>query len=92
MELFSNELQVTDQTPPMFLAHARDDTVVPPEHSRLLHEALQSHQVATKYLELPSGGHGLNRYQGPMWDAWQAQSLQWLAEQKMIPQADAPAR
>jgi hypothetical protein len=29
-------------------------------------------------LELPSGGHGLNGYKGPMWDAWQTQSLQWL--------------
>lgn len=85
MELFSNELQVTDQTPPMFLAHAQDDTVVPPEHSRLLHEALEAHHVATEYLELPSGGHGLNHYQGPMWDAWQARSLQWLAQLKMIP-------
>jgi len=89
VKLFSNELQVTDQTPPMFLAHAKDDTVVPPDHSRMLHEALKAHQVATEYLELPSGGHGLNRYQGPMWDAWQARSLKWLAEQKMIPQDDA---
>lgn len=89
VELFSNELQVTDQTPPMFLAHAQDDTVVPPDHSRILHEALKAHSVATEYLELPSGGHGLNRYSGPMWDAWQTRSLKWLAEQKMIPQDDA---
>lgn len=89
VDLFSNEKQVTVQTPPMFLAHAKDDTVVPPDHSRMLHEALKAHRVATEYLELPSGGHGLNRYQGPMWDAWQARSLEWLAGQKTIPPRDS---
>ncbi|MHB8902969.1 MAG: alpha/beta hydrolase [Thermoguttaceae bacterium] len=89
VKLFSNETQVTGQTPPMFLAHAQDDTVVPPVHSRMLHEALEANKVPTEYLELPSGGHGLNGYKGPMWDAWQAGSLQWLADQKIIPQEDA---
>lgn len=87
VELFSNELQVTDRTPPMFLAHALDDKPVPPENSKALYEALQAHKVPSKYLELPSGGHGLNGYKGPMWDAWQQQSLQWLADQKFVPAA-----
>ena len=89
VEMFSNEKQVTGQTPPMFLAHAKDDTVVVPDNSRMIHEALQAHKVATEYLELPSGGHGLNGYKGPMWDAWQAKSLQWLAAQKIIPLRDS---
>jgi len=89
LELFSNEKQVTDKTPPMFLAHAKDDSLVPPENSRTLYEALKAHKVPAKYLELPSGGHGLNGYKGPMWDAWQSGSLQWLASQKLIPRADA---
>jgi len=55
-----------------------------------LYEALKAHNVATEYLELPRGGHGLNGYRGPMWNAWQTKSLQWLAAQKMIPQGDAP--
>ncbi len=86
VDLFSNEKQVTGQTPPMFLAHAKDDTAVVADNSRMLHEALRVHKVATEYLELPSGGHGLNGYKGPMWDAWQAKSLEWLAVQKMMPQ------
>ena len=80
MELFSNERQVTGNTPPAFLAHALDDKVVPPENSRRFAEALRSHNIPAEYLELPSGGHGLNHYQGPMWDAWQKQSLEWLAK------------
>jgi len=91
VELFSNEKQVTGQTPPMFLAHAQDDKVVTPDNSRMLHEALRAHGVATEYLQLPSGGHGLNGYKGPMWDAWQAKSLAWLAAQKLIPARDSTA-
>jgi acetyl esterase/lipase len=87
LELYSNEKQVTADTPPTFLAHARDDRPVPPENSRMFHEALRANNVASRYLELPSGGHGLNGYKGPMWDAWQEQSLRWLAEQKLIPTA-----
>jgi acetyl esterase/lipase len=89
VELFSNEKQVTGQTPPAFLSHAKDDRVVSPEHSRMFCDALKSHGVAAEFLELPRGDHGLNGYKGPMWDAWQAQSLQWLAAQNIIPRGDA---
>jgi acetyl esterase/lipase len=87
VELFSNEKQVTAKTPPVFLAHAKDDRVVVPENSKALYDALQANKVPSKYLELASGGHGLNGYKGPMWDAWQEQSLGWLAELKVIPAA-----
>jgi acetyl esterase/lipase len=83
VDLFSNQKQVTDQTPPMFLAHAKDDTVVVPENSRALYEALRAHNIPAEYLELPSGGHGLNGYQGPMWDAWQSGLLEWLTARKL---------
>ncbi len=85
VDLFSNEKQVTDRTPPTFLAHAKDDRVVVPENSRDFYAALQAHHVPSQYLELPEGGHGLSGYQGPMWDAWQKQLIEWLAAQKMTP-------
>ena len=85
VELFSNEKQITANAPPTFLAHAKDDRPVPPENSRMFYEALRTHKVPAHYLELPSGGHGLNGYQGPMWDAWQKGSLVWLAEMKLVP-------
>jgi hypothetical protein len=47
----------------------------PPDNSRDFHAALLAHHVASDYLELPSGGHGLNGYKGPMWTAWQERSL-----------------
>ncbi len=89
VEQFSNEKRVTSQTPPTFLAHAKDDGVVPPENSKMFYEALRASGVDAKYLELPDGGHGLNGYKGASWDAWQAQSLEWLAAEKMIPGNDA---
>jgi acetyl esterase/lipase len=89
VKLFSNEKQVSPRTPPTFLAHARNDKAVPPENSKAFYEALRANKVPAQYLELPSGGHGLNGYKGPMWDAWQEKSLLWLAEQHVIPQQDA---
>ena len=77
---YSNELQVTAKTPPTFLTHAADDRPVPPANSQMFHDALKARKVPTEYLKLPSGGHGLNGYKGPMWEAWQKRSLEWLDE------------
>lgn len=78
IKLFSNELQVTAQTPPAFLAHAKDDTVVPPENSRMFYDALMKNGVPAEYVELERGGHGLNGYKGPSWNEWQEKSIKWL--------------
>jgi len=77
---YSNDQQVSDQTPPAYLAHAQDDKVVPPSNSASFRDALKAHHVPVEYLELPYGNHGLNGYKGPMWDAWQKGSLEWLAK------------
>jgi acetyl esterase/lipase len=87
VELYSNEKQVTAKTPPAYLAHAKDDRVVVPENSKLFYNALVKNNVAARYLELPSGGHGLNGYKGPNWDMWQEGSLKWLADMKLVPAA-----
>lgn len=88
LQFFSNEKQVTSQTCPTYLAHAIDDRVVSIENSRMFYQALKASKVAGQLLELPSGDHGLNGYKGPMWDAWQSGSLQWLASLGMIPEKD----
>lgn len=85
VELFSNERQVTKESPPAFLAHAVDDKPVPIENSIVFHEAQQKHGLPGRLLKLPDGGHGLNGYKGPSWDAWQAAALDWLRERRMIP-------
>ena len=78
IRLYSCELQVSKQTPPAFLAHAVDDTVVTLENSRLYHQALKAQGIPTRLLELPDGGHGLHGYQGSSWDAWQRESIAWM--------------
>ena len=78
IQRFSCERQVTRQTPPAFLAHAVDDRGVLIDNSRLYHQALQAQGVASKLVELPDGGHGLNGYQGASWDTWQREAILWL--------------
>ncbi|HVJ45723.1 MAG TPA: alpha/beta hydrolase [Luteolibacter sp.] len=85
VELFSNEKQVTENTPPAFLAHAIDDKAVTIDNSRMFQKALSAKGVKAELLELPDGGHGLNGYKGPSWDAWQAGSIAWLKGIEVIP-------
>lgn len=85
--LYSNEKQVTDQTPPAFLAHAQDDKTVPPLNSASFCDALKAHHIPAEYLKLPYGGHGLSGYKGPMWEAWHKGALAWLAQTGFLPPA-----
>lgn len=89
VERFSSERQVTARTPPTFLAHAVDDKPVPIANSRAFHEACRRAGVESRLLELPSGGHGLDGYKGPNWDAWQTGALEFLAGLRLVP-APAP--
>jgi len=85
VRLYSNELQVGDDTPPVFFAHAVDDKAVPIENSRQFVAAMKAHHRAVELLELPSGGHGLNGCKGPLWEQWKAAALVWCAKEKLIP-------
>jgi acetyl esterase/lipase len=80
IQRFSNETQVTAHTPPAYLAHAVDDKLVPLRHSTLFHQAVLAAGGTSTLLELPAGGHGLNGYKGPHWEAWQSGSLEWLSK------------
>jgi len=90
MDRFSGETRVTARTPPTFLAHAVDDRPVPIDNSRSFHAACVRAGVESRLLELPSGGHGLDGYKGPQWDAWQSAAIAWLASLGMAP-ASPPA-
>jgi acetyl esterase/lipase len=77
---YSNELQVTDQTPPTFLVHAGDDTVVPVQNSLLFYRALVAHKVPAELHVYPHGGHGFSLAlgQGRLHD-WTELCGRWLA-------------
>ena len=87
VRLYSNETQITADTPPAFLAHAVDDKPVPPENSRHYAAALKANGVPVEVLELPYGGHGLNGCRGPLWEQWKAAALKWTADRKIIPES-----
>lgn len=58
VKLYSNELQVTADTPPTFIVHASDDGGVPVEHSLRMYRALQKKEVTVEMHIYPKGGHG----------------------------------
>lgn len=55
---YSNELQVTNQTPPTFLVHSEDDKAVPVENSINYYLACRQHGVPVEMHLYPTGGHG----------------------------------
>jgi len=82
---FSNELQVTEDTPPAFLFLAADDKAVPPENSIRFFEALKKHGVPAEMHIYPSGGHGfslaINRDRHTArWTQDAAAWLRWIEE------------
>lgn len=84
LELLSSEKQVTAETPPTFLAHSRQDQLVPVANSALFAEACRSKNVPVEYFELPTGKHGLGCGKGPEWEAWQAKCIEWLKSRDLI--------
>ncbi len=55
---YSNELQVTAQTPPVFLVHSQDDDGVPVENSVNYYLACLKNKVPAEMHLYPTGGHG----------------------------------
>ena len=58
MEKFSNEKQVTAQTPPCFLTHTWEDTGVPAENSIFFYLALRKAKVPAEMHLFAKGPHG----------------------------------
>ncbi len=83
MDNLSNELLVTEDTPPAFLAHSVKDTMVNVENSRLFANALKAKGIAVTLFELPNGEHGLGCGKGEEWASWQAECAKWLKENKL---------
>jgi len=58
VERFSNEKQITANTPPTFLLHATDDKSVPVENSLVFYKKLVENNVSASLHIFPKGGHG----------------------------------
>ncbi len=71
---YSNELQVTKETPPTFLVHAKDDAAVKVQNSLSFYEALQKNGVPAEIHLYEKGGHGFGMNNKTSDDKW----MDWL--------------
>ena len=58
VERFSNELQITNETPPAFLVHSADDKAVPVMNSIGYFKGLQKNNIPAELHVFQKGGHG----------------------------------
>lgn len=79
VELLSNELQVTAQTPPTFLFHTTDDNGVPVENSVLFYMALRKAGVPAEMHLYQHGPHGVGlATTDEALSSWPARLADWL--------------
>lgn len=71
---FSNELRVTEKTPPAFMVHAKNDNTVKVANSIEYYRALQSNHIEAELRLYPEGGHGFGMNNKTTTDPW----MQWL--------------
>jgi len=85
VNLYSNELQVTKETPPAFIVHAIDDTVVPIANSEQLLKALLDKKVPAELHKYDVGGHGFGmRKNNIPADNWPDLLKDWLKKNNLI--------
>ena len=81
IDLYSNEKQVTADTPPAYICWADNDGTVPPANSINYASALTKKGVAVRTRNYPSGGHGYGYGIASGWeyhDDMVADLTQWL--------------
>ncbi len=82
---FSNELQVTKQTPPTFLVHASNDDAVPVMNSIVYYEALLRFKIPVEMHLYKSGGHGFGMKNPTSNDLWMERCKNWMQSMRLIP-------
>jgi acetyl esterase/lipase len=89
----SNETQVTDKTPPTFLAHTNEDEGVPAENAILFAMALRKAKVPVEFHLFEKGKHGLGLGTGwaegkieplPSFQAWPKLCETWMRDRGFL--------
>lgn len=75
---FSNELQVTKDTPPTFITHSVDDNVVKVQNSILFMAALQKNKIPVESFFYAKGGHGYGMDNPTSEIDWINPCLDWI--------------
>lgn len=82
IELYSNEKQVTRDTPPAFIASSSDDGLVPVRNSVEYYNALVANNVSATMHLYPTGGHGwFGNENFPYREQWLSELKRWLEMQ-----------
>ena len=83
IELYSNELQVTPNTPPTFLIHAADDKTVKVENSLEFFLALKKNKVPAEVHIVQKGGHGFGLHNKDEPGDWLDWVFVWMKANKL---------
>ena len=85
LHLFSNEEQVTPQTPKAFLVHAADDNAVPLKNSLLYAEKLTANKVPVDLHVYAKGGHGFGlNNKTTSGDLWFDRLISWMKANQLL--------
>ena len=85
LHLFSNEEQVTPQTPKAFLVHAADDKAVPLKNSLLYAEKLSANEVPVDLHVYAKGGHGFGlNNKTTSGDLWFDRLITWMKANQLL--------
>lgn len=83
IKYFSNDLQVSASTPPAYLTHAGDDTVVPVANSIRFYEALNAKGIPADMHIYSKGQHGYPKV--PTFDEWFGRCMLWMQTSGFLP-------
>ncbi|MBW6501702.1 MAG: alpha/beta hydrolase [Bacteroidales bacterium] len=76
---FSNELQITSDTPPAFLVHSADDKAVPVRNSISYFNGMQKYGIISEMHVFQKGGHGYGlATEGGTESSWPELCIRWL--------------
>ena len=82
---FSNESQVSSDTPPTFLFHTDADTAVPPENSVLFYMALRRAGVPAELHIYERGPHGVGlATDDPILSTWAGRLHDWMVQRGFL--------
>ena len=81
---FSNELQVSAQTPHAFLVHASNDSPVPVANSIVYYQSLLKLKIYISLILYPGGNHGFGMNNKTTSSPWMDDLKYWLIDNKYL--------
>lgn len=84
IDRYSNELQVTADTPKAFLVHSADDGAVPVGNSIVYYQALLKSGILGEMHIYPQGGHGYGMNNPTTTEKWMENLKKWMTANKWL--------